>query len=310
MIVDVLELAGQLRAQREPFVMATVVAYKRPQSAKPGSHAIIRMDGTITGWVGGGCVQPILLREAKKVIEEGKPGLIVISPEQIGGGWQGIREHAMSCQGGGSLQIYLEPVLPRPQLLIFGQSPVAQTLAELGKLLEFDVSTFTEPAVAKIGGGSYVVVATMGDGDEEALTTAAGSEAAYIAFVASAEKSASLFAYLRGKGVPESDVQKIKSPAGLNLGAETLPEIAFSVMAEILQLRRSKSQTPTQSQTSQKPLSITVLQSRTEARDPICGMTVDVASAKYTASHEGVMYYFCCLRCKETFEQAPAQYVK
>lgn len=307
---DVLELAAQLRAKREPFVMATVVAYKRPQSAKPGSHAIIRMDGSITGWVGGGCVQPILLREAQKVLAEGKPGLIVISPDQIGGGWQGIREHSMSCQGGGSLQIYLEPVLPRPQLMVFGHSPAAQTLAELGKLLEFDVTPVTDLAGVKINTGSYVVVATMGDGDEEALTAVAGSDAAYIAFVASAEKSASLFAYLRGKGIPESDVKKIKSPAGLPLGAETLPEIAFSVMAEILQMRRSKAEVIQQTQASKKPMSIPILQSRPEARDPICGMTVDVATAKYTASHAGKMYYFCCLRCKETFERTPAQYAE
>lgn len=307
--MDILKLVMELRAKREPFVLATVVAYKRPQSAKPGSHAIIRQDGTITGWVGGGCVQPILLREAKKVLEEKKPGLIVISPEQLSGDWQGVREHLMSCQGGGSLQIYLEPMLPRPQLLVFGHSPVAQTLVELGKLLEFDVSSITDPAGVQIPDGSYVVVATMGDGDEESLTAVAGSSAAHVAFVGSKEKSSSLFAYLRGKGIAEAAVSRIKSPAGLPLGAETLPEIAFSVMAEILQIHKG-SKHAVDSPGAKKSMPIPVLQSRPEARDPICGMSVDVAKAKHTSVHEGETYYFCCLRCKETFEQSPVQYVR
>src|SRR5262249_15629681 len=150
--------------------------------------------------------------------------------------WQGVQEYLMTCQGGGSLQIYLEPMLPRPELIIYGNSPVAQTLAELGKLLDFRVA-LSESASGKsqAGPGSYVVIATMGDGDEEALRAAASSQAAYIGFVASREKSAKLFQHLREKGVAEDQLKRIKSPAGLELGAETLPEIAFAVMAEILQ---------------------------------------------------------------------------
>src|SRR5262249_7950677 len=162
-----------------------------PQSAKPGSKAIIRKDGSITGWVGGGCVRPIVTREARKILERKKSALVIISPEQHEHAepWQGVHEFPMACQGGGSLQIYMEPILQLPELYIFGESPVAQTLAELGKLMEFHVVENAD----QIKPCSYVVVATMGDGDEEALMKVAASDATYIGFVASREKSASLF---------------------------------------------------------------------------------------------------------------------
>lgn len=297
----VLEEALELRAKGEPFVLATVVAYKRPQSAKPGSQAIIRKDGSFRGWVGGGCVQPIVLREAQKTLQDGKPSLIIISPESAQKDWQGVQEYLMTCQGGGSLQIYLEPQLPRPEMVVFGDSPVAQILSQLGKILDFNVISGEVRRT-----GSYVVVATMGDGDEEALLAAvAAKDAAYVGFVASREKSASIFQFLRGKGVTDDQLNRIKSPAGLEIGAETLPEIALSIMAEILQIKKQKSAS------KEKPsMKIPLLQTATDAVDPICGMKVNVAGAKYTSLHDSKPYYFCCLRCKETFEGNPAQYVK
>jgi xanthine dehydrogenase accessory factor len=305
MFGDLLERAVELRAKGEPFVLATVVAYKRPQSAKPGSKAIISQDGVVTGWVGGGCVQPIVIREAQKVLEQRKSNLIVISPDSTHPGWDGVKEYLMTCQGGGSLEIYLEPMLPKPELIIFGQSPVAQVLAELGKILDFNV-TIADPSQTNIRPQSYVVVATMGDGDEEALAAVAGSKATYIGFVASREKSSKLFQYLREKGIADQDLKQIKSPAGLELGAESLPEIAFSVMAEILQLNRQRES----SAKPEKPKSqIPVLEIRT-AIDPICGMTVDLKTSKYSSNYESKAYFFCCLRCKETFEKAPATYAK
>ena len=118
---NILEQAGRLRSEEQPFVLATVVAYKSPQSAKPGSKAIIRLNGTVTGWVGGGCVEPIVLREARKVLATGQPKLLSISPEAAHEDWKGVESYRMTCEGGGSLEIYLEPVLPKPQLLIVGR---------------------------------------------------------------------------------------------------------------------------------------------------------------------------------------------
>jgi xanthine dehydrogenase accessory factor len=323
---NLLEEAVRLRLKGEPFVLATVVAYRRPQSAKPGSKAIIRKDGTVTGWVGGGCVQPIVIREAQKALERGKSNLIVISPDNVPQGWEGVQEYLMTCQGGGSLQIYLEPMLPRPSLFIFGHSPVAQVLSHLSKILDYNVSIVDPSATTeifpdadhlitelsgiekKIAADSFVIVATMGDGDEEALTALAGTKAAHIGFVASKEKSSGIFQYLRDHGISENYVQQIRCPAGLELGAETLPEIAFSIMAELIQLKKKNKGDSSIKQKSHAEMP--AVQVISEAVDPICGMKVEVASAKHSSNYQSKAFYFCCLRCKNTFEANPTQFAK
>src|SRR6476660_3844748 len=136
---DFFQQLGKLRDEEEPFVLATVVAYKSPQSAKPGSKAIIKPDGSMVGWIGGGCVQPIVLREAKQALQTGRPKLLTISPDEPRDDWKGVQSFRMTCEGGGSLEIYLEPFLPKPQLVVIGSSPVAETLAQLGSLLDFKV---------------------------------------------------------------------------------------------------------------------------------------------------------------------------
>jgi xanthine dehydrogenase accessory factor len=289
---NVIDLWSELRARDEPFVLATVVAYKSPQSAKPGSRAIIRSDGSMTGWVGGGCVQPIVLREAQQALRTGQPKLISISPDAAhADDWQGVESYPMTCEGGGSLEIYLEPFLPKPELLIVGDSPVAQVATQLGELLDFKV--ITDPS--RITEATYVVVATMGNGDEEGLLSVLGSKPKYFGLVASEKKSKALFEYAREHGYTDEQTSAIKCPAGLSLGAETMPEIALSVIAEIIQLRRTTAAAPAKSR--QLPVAA-------EAIDPICGMTVTTTNAKYTSVFEGRTIYFCCLRCKETFDRS------
>jgi Xanthine and CO dehydrogenases maturation factor, XdhC/CoxF family len=284
--MNVDELWSELRALGEPFVVATVVAYKSPQSAKPGSRAIIRLDGSISGWVGGGCVQPIVLREAQEALRSGEPKLLSISPDAAhGDDWKGVESYRMSCEGGGSLEIYLEPVLPKPELLIVGDSPVAQTVAQLGELLDFKV--VKDPN--RVNEATYVVVATMGNGDEEGLLSVLGSKPKYLGLVASEKKSKALFQYAREHGYTDEQLGRIKCPAGLEIRAQTMSEIALSVIAEITQIRRANSAQPA-------PLPA-------EAIDPICGMKVDPATAKYSSEFEGRTIYFCCLHCKETFDR-------
>src|SRR5215510_5996140 len=323
---DILDQANRLRAEGEPFVIATVVAYINPQSAKPGSKAIIKPDGSVSGWVGGGCVQPIVVREAQNALNTGKPKLVNISQEAADGDWKGVEAYPMTCQGGGSIEIYLEPVLPKPDLLIVGNSPVAQILTGLGRLLDFNVciadpeaerEQFPEAVVVltdleslrdRIDSRSYVVVATMGNGDEEGLEAVVGTQPRYLGLVASEEKARSLFQYIRDKGTPDEDIERVKCPAGLELGAETLPEIALSVMAEITRLRRVVSEQALEPVKRSKGASLAVVQktaeSPTESVDPVCGMTVTTANARYKTIFEDKTFYFCCLRCKEAFEQS------
>jgi len=318
---DVVEQADELRAEEQSFVLATVVAYKSPQSAKPGSKAIIRSDGTITGWVGGGCVQPIVLREAKKVLETGRPKLLSISPDSNHEDWEGVEPYRMSCEGGGSLEIYLEPILPKPDLLIVGGSPVAQIAAELGVLLEFNVcladpearkeqypllqSVLTDLSVVRrrINKSSFVLVATMGNGDEEGLLAVLGTSPKYLGLVASTKKAKALFAFAREQGATDKQLAQIRCPAGLELGGHTMPEIALSVMAEMTQVRRAsvaESETPV-SNAETAAAAMTAI-------DPICGMSVQVENAKYTSVFNEQTVYFCCLPCKVTFDRSPGSF--
>ena len=302
---DFFRQVDRLREDEVPFVLATVVAYKSPQSAKPGSKAIIKADGEMIGWVGGGCVQPIVLREAKEVLQTGSPKLLTISPDEPRDDWNGVKSYRMTCEVGGSLEIYLEPFLPKPQLLIVGRSPVAQTISHLGKLLDFKVVVadpearsesfpdadlvLTDLKVVRdhINEDSFVVVATMGNGDEEGLLAVVGTRPKYLGLVASAKKSEALFEYARTTGATDEDIATFKCPAGVDLGGETLPEIALSVAAELIRVRRAGAK-----EVSTKNVAV----------DPICGMTVDTENAKYTSVVNNETIYFCCLRCKETFD--------
>ena len=286
-------------------MLATVVAYKSPQSAKPGSKAIIKADGEMIGWIGGGCVQPIVLREAKQALQTGKPKLLTISPDEPRDDWNGVKSYRMTCEGGGSLEIYLEPFLPKPQLLIVGRSPVAQTISHLGRLLDFKVIV-ADPEAPNfpdadllltdlntvrdhINQDSFVVVATMGNGDEEGLLSVAGTRPKYLGLVASVKKSEALFEYARTTGATDEDIATFKCPAGIDLGGETLAEIALSVVAELVRVRRAG----VKEEVSTKNVAV----------DPICGMTVDTENAKYTSVANDETIYFCCLRCKETFDR-------
>jgi xanthine dehydrogenase accessory factor len=313
--LNIQDQLNELRAREEPFVLATVVAYKSPQSAKPGSKAIIMPDGSWTGWVGGGCVQPIVLREAKQALQTGQPKLLTISPDAARDDWQGVEAFRMTCEGGGSLEIYLEPFLPKPQLLIVGSSPVAQTVAQLGALLEFKVIVADTDATSgrfpeadllltdlntvrdHINEASYVVVATMGNRDEEGLLSVAGTRPKYLGLVASRKKADALFEYARTTGATEEDLAAFRNPAGLEIGSETLPEIALSVAAEFVRVRR------TSAAASIEPAAV----KESVATDPVCGMTVDIANAKYSSVVDGMMVYFCCLRCKEAFKPQISQ---
>src|SRR5712691_3235164 len=252
------EQAIQWRAEGEPFVLATVVACQRPTAAYAGAKALIKADGTLIGWVGGSCAQPTVIQEALKALADGKSRLLRISPELQHSAvpQEGVYDFVMMCASQGALEIFVEPFLPRPELIVIGETPVAQTLARFGALLDFSVCV-SDPAATRerfpdaetlyaqleavrtrIRPRSYVVVATQGAYDEEALEAVIDTSACYLGLVASGKRAATIFQYLRDKGVQQELLQRVTCPAGLQLGAVTPPEIGFSIMAEILQLRR------------------------------------------------------------------------
>ncbi len=313
-MIDLFERAHELSVRGEPFVLATVVRAERPTSARPGMKAIVKADGTLEGWVGGSCAHPVVIKEAFLALQEGAPRLISLSPEPHANPREGVIHHSMTCHSGGSLEIYIEPVLPTPQLLLLGEAPLVSALAKLGRLQGFtvwvaDTSGKAQPVDAdlhppleqlktKITPHTYAVVATMGTFDEEALEQVIGSGAAYVALVASRKRAEAVFAYLRSRGVAAEDLRRVKVPAGLDIGAITPEEIAVSIIAEIIQLRRAR------------PAPFIEATQPNEARDPICGMTVTVATARHSAQYLGERFYFCCAHCRETFEREPAKYAK
>jgi len=325
------EQASRLRAAGEPFALATVVACQRPTAAYPGAKALIRADGTLTGWVGGSCAQPTVIQEALKALTDGKSRFLRISPECQHNAvpQEGVYDFVMTCASQGALEIFVEPFLPRPELIVIGETPVAQALARFGALLDFSVCV-SDPAVtrerfpdaetlytqleevrARVSQHSYVVVVTQGAYDEEALAAVIETRARYLGLVASGKRAATIFQYLRDKGVQPALLQRVKCPAGLQLGAVTPPEIGFSIMAEILQLRRSNQATgeARAALPAADMLSDAAAGSPdTAVVDPVCGMTVQAAGARYTSAYDGQTFLFCGIGCKERFDHEPGRY--
>jgi xanthine dehydrogenase accessory factor len=321
MFDEFLDRTKALRSAELPFAIAIVVRYQPPVSGKPGDKAVVQADGSIWGWIGGGCVQPLVVREALKAIEEEKPRLVRIAPPASARPEDGIVSYPMTCHGGGSLDIYIEPVLAKPRLLVIGRSLVAQTLCRLGKTIGYEVAIagcagnrdhFPNADLVlaeldlqrvRVTSGTYVVVSTQGEDDETALEQAVYTEARYIAFVASHTKAKKVFEFLAGKGVASDRLARVRAPAGLHLGSLSPEEIAVSILAEIVQLRRAQ---PTADDASGAPASIFDL---SEARDPVCGMVVNVTAAQHTSDYGRRTFYFCCAGCKRAFDKEPASYM-
>jgi len=262
--VEVMDLVAQMKADEQIFVLATVVRTVSVTAAKAGAKAIIRPDGTIVaGWIGGGCAKGAVLKAAREALADGEPRMVSVRPENLlaelgvkpGETREGVRFASNMCPSKGTMDIFVEPVLPHPSLVILGASPVALSLAAQARPLGYHV-TLAAPAVdlagtpdvdVLIGGFAlgelhdakrFVVVSTQGKGDETALRSALATKAAYHAFVGSRRKMAALREKLVAQGVDAALIDRVKAPAGLDLGAITPEEIAMSILAEITLERR------------------------------------------------------------------------
>jgi xanthine dehydrogenase accessory factor len=311
-----LRKADELLAKGEPFAVALVVRHEAPISGKPGNKAIIQSDGKLWGWIGGGCAQPVVVKEALKAMADGQPRLVRISasssPEL------GIVDYTMTCHSGGTLDIFIEPVLPKPRVLILGRSPVAQTFCKLGKTIGYAVSvaapdadreTFPDADLVQtnfdltplqIKPQTFIVVSTQGESDEEALEAALQTESSHVAFVASKIKAGKVLDYLKDRGIAADRLAQLRSPAGLDIHASSPEEIAVSILAEIIQIRKTAMIEP-------EPAALQPALTNT-AKDPICGMTVAIASARHRSEFAGNSYYFCCSGCKQAFDKQPHKY--
>jgi xanthine dehydrogenase accessory factor len=255
---DVVDCMARMRGEQLPFAVATIVRTEDATAAKAGARAVIRADGSVVGWIGGGCALGAARKAAAEALGDGKARLIRVRPEARSAEDRlpGIQYYANRCASEGVIEIFVEPMLPKPVLLVAGASPTARALAELGRTLGFAVAVAALPedldafaaADLRIAGfdlgqlarlaEAFVVVATQGKRDREALGSALASAAPYVAFVGSRKKAASLTQALVAGGLPAAALSRLRSPAGLDLGGLTPAEIALSVLAEITLLRR------------------------------------------------------------------------
>jgi len=260
---DILEIIASRKSAGEPFALATVVRTVAATAAKAGAKAVILPDGTISeGWIGGGCARAAVLKAARDALADGRSRLVSVAPGDLladrgvkaGDEKEGVRFAQNMCPSQGTMDIFVEPVLPRPQVVVCGSSPVAVAVAELARRIGFAVSVcapaseqpaFTDAdrriegyALPVEEGARYVVVSTQGRSDEAALLAALAVDVDYVAFVGSRKKAEALKATLAGRGVPAERLAKLKAPAGLDLGAITPDEIAVSILAEIIAVKR------------------------------------------------------------------------
>ncbi len=230
-------LVATLRARGEPFVFATVVRTVAATAAKPGAKAVVTQDGTVHGWIGGGCALGAVRRAAGRCLAEGKARLISVMPDGAEEARPEIEYARNMCPSKGTIDVFLEPVLPEPVVVVCGGSPVALALADLAPRIGLAVSVQMEPGA--LSPGTYVVVATQGTGDAKALLAAFRSEAPYVAFVGSRAKVEAIRAQMLEQGIPPARLAALHGPAGLPIGAVTPEEIALSILADIVRVRRA-----------------------------------------------------------------------
>src|SRR6267154_2463919 len=245
---DLLKLAARLAEREERFAIVTVVRREPPSSARVGDVALVTERGEYHGWTGGGCTRSSVLLEAMRAISDGEPRLLSLSPEPEGGRRPGVVFLPMTCDSGGTVEIYVEPVLPAARLLLFGSSPAVRVLARIAYAMGYRVDVVDPDAdegafpgvkvqrslaTDALPRGAHVLVATMGDRDVGAIEAALSRSPVYLGVIASSKRFAQLRDALLARGVSRDALERVAAPAGLDIGARSPEEIAVSIMAQI-----------------------------------------------------------------------------
>ena len=288
-MTTITERTQALARTRTPYVRATVVRAQEPTSARPGDAAVILGDGTIEGFVGGVCAESSVRAAALDTLHDGRTLLLRVLPDGAGDFPEapGAKVVVNPCLSGGAVEIFLEPVLPTPVLRLSGSTPIADAVATLARFLDFEVDRVSD----EWDQATAVVVAGLGTGEEEAIRAALDAGVGFVALVASRSRGAAI---LEGMGLTEAERARVHTPAGLAIGARTPPEIALSIMGEVVRaLRRDGLVAPAGAAGEPAPVR--------EAVDPVCGMTVYVGPDTPHARVDGRDHWFCRPGCRETF---------
>jgi xanthine dehydrogenase accessory factor len=331
-MVNFFERVAALQREGQSFAVATVVARRPPVSAHLGDRAIVFADGRMEGFVGGACSHEIIRRQALDVLRTRHGRLVSIRPD-AGDASEATSEHVvvpMTCASEGAVDVLVEPFVQPRTLVVVGATPVAAALARLARGMDYQVVRVVDPAeqpdiaaeAAALGmtvatldaletilresaADHAAVVASQGHYDEQALEAILRGRAPYVGLVASRKRGDAVRALLDQGGVP--GVAAIRSPAGLDLRARTPQEVALSILAEIVQALPSGNAMPA-SPAADHAFAATAAAAPATAVDPVCGMSVEVATARHTADVDGVAYYFCCANCRARFVTTPQDY--
>jgi xanthine dehydrogenase accessory factor len=327
---DWIDKVVALRRGGHRFATATVVGRRAPVSAHLGDRAIVHADGRMEGFIGGACSREIVRQQALDAIRTGRSRLVSIRPDASEAG-SSDPEHVivpMTCVSEGAVEVYVEPD-PRPRrLVVVGATPVAESLTRAALAVEYEVARAVdrqevrdleadadvlgytvialdglETALSALGPDAAAIVASQGHYDEEALEIILRHGASYVGLVASRRRGAAVKTLLVERGV--RDVERVRHPAGLDIGARTAPEIALSILAEIVQLHPDQSLEVFHGVAGEQP----VAPQPATAEDPVCHMTVTVETARHTADVAGTRYYFCCAGCQHMFVKDPSAFL-
>ena len=299
---ELLELATELSRRHQPFLVATVVWARGPSSGKRGSTAIIQADGSINGWIGGACAAPVVARESREAMADGKPRLLFLGTEEDIAGIDRpeVITVPISCTSEGALEVFLEPNLPQPHLVVTGNSPAVDTLVSLARTLDWRVDMVDDRLeMPEVSSSSAIVIATQGHYDEPAVEAALSTGAGYIGLVASAKRAETVLGYLRDRGFGQDQLGRVRAPAGMDLGHIAHKEIGVSIIADLVRRRAA-------GELSGWPIPA---EDPHIAIDPVCQMEVEVAAARWIADHDGETFYFCAPGCKAAFEREPAEFL-
>jgi xanthine dehydrogenase accessory factor len=299
---DLSRRCQQLRAARVPFVYARVVLADQPTSAKPGDEAIVRHDGGIEGFVGGACAEATVRDQSLKLLETGETLMLRITPEPEPD-HPGRRVVHNPCLSGGTLELFLEAFRPPPLVMVQGEAPIARALMELGAQLGYDLRKFDGSVPPD---AAAVIVATHGRGEEGALSAALEADVPYVGLVASPKRGAAVVA---GLDVAAELKPRVHTPAGLDIGASTAPEVALSILAGIVAShpRPALNSSVPEPAARAGDTAVPAGPGPTDV-DPVCGMTVTDGDGSWHAQHAGREFWFCGRGCQEAFRAHPDAY--
>lgn len=311
---DILEMARELNNRREPYALITVVRAVAPTSAYIGAQAIVLADGTLHGWIGGGCAKDVVIGAAQSALGNGEPKLVRISNDRIRPE-EDVEQYTMSCASNGTIELFIQPYSPRSALCVLGNTPAADEARFLAGRLRIRLTDTPDEA-------PIVLIATQGQGDEDALERALKSPATSVLMIASRRKAERLRDVMRMRGVDEGRLARLVAPTGPDAGAKTPGEIALVAIVGVLAFLRGRAQLPAVVQTASvaadapglaphRPDSrpeVNAVAPGTKFVNPVCGMAVDTAAPKHIEHYEGGTYYFCCDGCLTTFRLDPAKY--